>query len=118
VNGGGKREGRRGRLELGQEGAEGWRGEGRRSESAWLIEMGAEEGEKERTVVNLVLGNGQIVVEQVEQLLLHQVDLGLSEQTSVPALKVSESAQLEVSLKRFKTRESRRALTQCLFFGL
>jgi hypothetical protein len=66
--------------------------------------------------VNLLGRDGKVIVEQVEQLLLHQVDLGLREEMGVAALHADNlvSASCVATWRRVKDGRGR---TQCLFFG-
>ena len=45
------------------------------------------------TMFDLLFGDGQVVVEEVQQLLLHQVHLCLREQVRIPTLEGSKKAK-------------------------
>ena len=81
------------------------RKDGRREGRDWRVEsVLTEEGLE--IVDNLLLGDGEVVVEEEEELLLHKVYLLLGEHLRVAALfRVSKSPPRDA------------ALTQCLFFG-
>lgn len=78
-------------------------------------ELRGEELSKEgrKVVVKLRLGDGEVVVEKIQELLLHEVDLGLGEEVGVAALKEQKHCQSWPG----KGERGEMELTQCLFLG-